>query len=225
VLNQDLVPERAAVVYCATELPATGIYLCPVPQCGGHSGTRFNLHQHFLMQHPQDCVCNPIKSSLPLPKCACCGLKTPVEDLSIDHHCTGQCQRGWERKCQHEAAVRSKRTLEHTFSAKGEELERVEVFKYLGWLISHDDADNQAVRSNLRKACRCWAQVSRVLQAENVTPQMCGMFYKATVQAVLLYGSETWSLSPSSMKCLEGFHICAARQMSGKRPVRKEEGS
>jgi hypothetical protein len=31
VLNRDLVPERAAVVYRATELPATGIYSCPVP--------------------------------------------------------------------------------------------------------------------------------------------------------------------------------------------------
>jgi hypothetical protein len=48
--------------------------------------------------------------------------------------------------------VRSQRTLERTFSANGEELERVEVFKYLSWLISHDDADNQAMRSNLRRA-------------------------------------------------------------------------
>ncbi len=48
--------------------------------------------------------------------------------------------------------MRSQRTLERTFSANGEELERVEVFKYLSWLISHDDADNQAMRSNLRRA-------------------------------------------------------------------------
>ncbi len=64
-----------------------------------------------------------------------------------------------------------------------------------------------------------------MLWAENATPKMCGMFYKATVQAVLLYGSEMWSLSPLSTKCLEGFHICAAWRMSGKRPVRKEDGS
>jgi hypothetical protein len=82
VLNQDLAPERAAAVYPATELPATGIYLCLVPQCGGHSGTRFNLCRHFLMQHPQDLVCIPIEGSLPLPKCTRCGLQMPVEDLS-----------------------------------------------------------------------------------------------------------------------------------------------
>jgi hypothetical protein len=57
VLNRDLAPERAAVVYRATDSPATGIYFCLVPQCGGHSGTRFNLRQNFLMQHPQDLVC------------------------------------------------------------------------------------------------------------------------------------------------------------------------
>jgi hypothetical protein len=51
------------------------------------------------------------------------------------------------------------------------------------------------------------------------------MFYKATVQAVLLYGSETWSLSPSSMKRLEGFHIRAVWQMSGKRPEQNVDGS
>jgi hypothetical protein len=170
-------------------------------------------------------LCILIEGSLPLPKCTRCGLQMLVEDISRGHHCTGLCQRGWERKCQHEAAVHSKRALEHTFSANREELERVEVFKYLGRLISHDDADNQAMQSNLRKACGCWSQVSCVLWAENATPKTWGMFYKATVQAVLMYGSETWSLSPSSMKRLEGFYICAVWHLSGKRPVRKEDGS
>jgi hypothetical protein len=51
------------------------------------------------------------------------------------------------------------------------------------------------------------------------------MFYKATVQAVLLYGSETWNLSPTSVKRLEGFHIRAAWRMSGLRPEKKPNGS
>jgi hypothetical protein len=52
------------------------------------------------------------------------------------------------------------------------------------------------------------------------------MFYKATVhQAVLLYGSETWNLSPTGVKRLEGFHIPAVWQMSGLRPEKKPNGS
>ncbi len=64
-----------------------------------------------------------------------------------------------------------------------------------------------------------------MLRSENATLKTCRMFYKATVQAVLLYGIETWSLSPSSMKCLERFQICAAWQMSGKQPGQNGDGS
>jgi hypothetical protein len=110
-------------------------------------------------------------------------------------------------------------------SVNGKELERVEIFKCLGWLVLHDDTDDQAMQSNLRKAHGCWAQVSHVLRAENATPKTCRMFYKVTVQTMLLYRSETWSLSLLSMKHLEGFQIWAAWQMLGKRPEQNEDGS
>jgi hypothetical protein len=86
----------------------------------------------------------------------------------------------------------------------------VEVFKYLGRLLAYDDNDSQAMRANLKKAHKSWARVSRVLRAENASPKVCGVFYKEVVQAVLLFGSETWKLSPASLKSLEGFHIRAA---------------
>ncbi len=121
--------------------------------------------------------------------------------------------------------MRSQEALRRLFMAYGEELERVEVFKYLGRLIAYDDANTQAMQSNLRKARGCWAWISRVLRAENATARTCGVFYKATVQAVLLYGSETWSLSPTSVKRLEGFHIRTVWRMSGMRLEKKPDGS
>ena len=154
------------------------------------------------MRHPQNLVCFPVEGSQPLPKCERCGLQTPVADLNGGHHHTELCRRGWERKRQHAAAVRSQEALKQSFTAYGEELERVEVFKYLGRLIAYDDADNQAMRLNLRKAWGCWARILHVLRAENATARTCGMFYKATLQAVLLYGSETWNMSPTSVKRL-----------------------
>jgi hypothetical protein len=69
VLNRDIIIAHPAEVYRAIDAPATGIYYCPVPQCWGFSSTRYNLRQHFLMQHPQDLVCMPTKGSQPLPKC------------------------------------------------------------------------------------------------------------------------------------------------------------
>ncbi len=225
VLNQDLVPECTAVIYHAMESLVTVIYFFPVPQCGSCSSTRFILHQHFLMWHSQDLVCIPIKGSLTLPWCKWCLLQIPLENLSRGHHQTGLYQRGQERKWQHEAAVHSQQALKHTFCANREDLEWVEVFKYLGQLILYNDADNQAMWSNLQKAIRCWAWDSWVLQAKNTIPKTFGMFYKPTIQAVLLYGSEIWSLSQSSMKHLEGFHILAMWRMSDKRPEWNVNGS
>ena len=45
------------------------------------------------------------------------------------------------------------------FYAYGEELEQVEVFKYLGRLIGFDDDDTQAVGGNPVKARRFWARI------------------------------------------------------------------
>ena len=114
-----------------------------------------------------------------------------IRALYRGHWHTRLCREGWIRKKQHEAAEAARVALRKTFTAYGEDLERVEVFKYLGRLLAYDDNDSQAMRSNLKKARKSWAQVSRVLRAENAAPKVCGVFYKATVQAVLLFGSET----------------------------------
>mmetsp|Transcript_33167 Transcript_33167/g.71665 ORF Transcript_33167/g.71665 Transcript_33167/m.71665 type:complete len:140 (-) Transcript_33167:86-505(-) len=115
--------------------------------------------------------------------------------------------RGQERKKQYAAVAAATSALDQRFTAYGEELERVETFKYLGRFMAQDDSDVQAVRANLRKARKVWARISRVLCSENAKPRVCGMFYKATVQAVLLFGSETWNVSTAMLARLEGFHI------------------
>ncbi|EJK46520.1 hypothetical protein THAOC_34809 [Thalassiosira oceanica] len=96
----------------------------------------------------------------------------------------------------------------------GEALERVEVFKYLGRLMAMGDNDMHAVRHNLKKARGVWKRFSVLLRRENLPSRVCGMFYKAVIQSVLLDGSETWSLSDSSMSRLEGFHFLAAGRMA-----------
>ena len=70
------------------------------------------------------------------------------------------------------------------------------------------------MRGNLANARRVWARISRVLRAENASARVCGMFYKATVQSVLLLGSETWVLSPATLQPLESFPVKAARRIT-----------
>ena len=130
-----------------------------------------------------------------------------------------------ERKQQRESAVSAALALRHQFTVHGDVLERVEVFKYLGRLLAQDDDDAQAIRQQLRKARGVWARVGQILRGENVGPRIAAKFYKAVVQAVLLYGSETWNLTKSALARLEGFHIRAAYKMARKhRPKRGANG-
>ena len=100
--------------------------------------------------------------------------------------------------------------LRRQFAADGDDLKRVKAFRYLGRLLSMDDNDAQAVRTQLTKARKCWARLGCVLKGENASPKVCGAFYRTVVQSLLLYGSESWTLSPALLSRLEGFHIWAA---------------
>ena len=83
------------------------------------------------------------------------------------------------------------------------------MFKYLGQFLAFGDNNACTMKSNLCKAWKCWARVLRVLWSENAPPQVCCMFYKTTVQAALLFGSETWNALTAILAQLEGFHIRA----------------
>ncbi len=95
------------------------------------------------------------------------------------------------------------------------------MFKYLGRLLAQDDNDVQAVRQQIRKAWETWARVGQVLRGENAAPRIAAKFYKAVVQSVLLYGSETWNLTKTVLARLEGFHIRAAFRMARLHKPRK----
>ena len=53
-----------------------------------------------------------------------------------------------------------------------------------------------------------------MLHGENVMPRVAAKFYKAVVQAILLYGSKMWNLTAPALARLEGFHICVAYEMA-----------
>ena len=89
--------------------------------------------------------------------------------------------------------------------------------------LRRGDDDIQAIRAQLRKTRATWARVRQVLRVENAPPCIMAKFYKAVVQAVLLYGSETWVLSTTALASLEGFHIRAAYQMAVRHKLRRED--
>ncbi len=100
------------------------------------------------------------------------------------------------------------------FIVNGSILEHVEVFKYLKCLLAQDNDDAQAIRQQMQKAREVWDCVGQVLRGENIMSWVVTKFYKAVIQAILLYGSKTWNLSGSALARLAGFHICVANRMA-----------
>ena len=54
------------------------------------------------------------------------------------------------------------------------------------------DENWTAVVGNLRKSRKSWAHLSRIMGRERTSNSVSGIFFNAVVQAVLIFGVETW---------------------------------
>ena len=91
-------------------------------------------------------------------------------------------------------------------------------------MISAADDDWPAVVKNLSQARKVWSRMPRILSREGVALRVSGLFFKFVVQAVLLFGAETWVVTPRMGKALGGVHTRVARRMTGRLPQRTPDG-
>ena len=91
-------------------------------------------------------------------------------------------------------------------------------FKYLDQVISSTDDDWPSVVRNLACVQTVWRRILHILSREGATPQVSGLFFKAMIQAVLLFGSETWVVTPRMGTSLGGFQIQVARRLTVQFP-------
>ena len=84
-------------------------------------------------------------------------------------------------------------------------------------------ADNNwlAVFRNFSWARAVWKRMTIILSREGTEPQMSIFFFKSVVQVVLLFGSETWVVTPSMGSNLGGFQGQVAPWLTGWIPRRK----
>ena len=112
----------------------------------------------------------------------------------------------------------------HVFSAYGTPMTAVSSFWYLGRKLLSTDDDWPTVEWNLWRVQRKWGRQTKIFGREGADNKMAGRFYVAVVQAVLLFGSKTWVLSPCLEKALEGFYHRAAWLMAVMGPKRQPDG-
>jgi len=166
VVAEELLDRREGVAYVVPS--SCGKLTCPFPLCTGELASGWMMRWYFRDLHPLDYVV--VKKDGRYPRCPRCAMQVdPRVPVNIN---TKECRMGTARCHQRDMAVRSALALRQQFTVHGDVLERVEVFRYLGRLLSQDDNGIQAVRSQLCKAHGTWARVGQVLRRENAPPRV-----------------------------------------------------
>ena len=71
-------------------------------------------------------------------------------------------------------------------------VEGVEMFSYPGITLEKTDDDWPSVRRNIMHTRLVLGRLGTLLRRKIVDHLVAEMFYRVVVQAILLYGSETW---------------------------------
>ena len=124
--------------------------------------------------------------------------------------------RGADRKRRRLKEDEEREVTTRAFSACVRPLEMVTSFKYLVQVTSSADDYWPAVVKNLSRASKLLSSMSRIFSREGAAPRVYGFFFKAVVQAVLLFGAETWVVTPRMGKSLGGVQTQVDRRLTGR---------
>ena len=100
------------------------------------------------------------------------------------------------------------------FQAYRRPLVEVLEFKYLGRVITYWDDNCREVVGNLRKVRKRWYKMLKISGQEGSYPQTSRNFNKALVQATLIFGAESWMISPCIGRNIGGFLHRVAHRLS-----------
>jgi len=98
---------------------------------------------------------------------------------------------------------------------QSDKLECVKKFCYLGDMIGAGGGAEEASRTRVRCAWGKFNQLRPILAARGFSLKMKGKIYRACVQSVLVYGSETWPMKVEDTRRLERTERSMVRRMCG----------
>ena len=126
--------------------------------------------------------------------------------------------RGAERKRCRLGEEEAREGSKIVFTADGIPLSQVTSFKYLGRIHTVVDDDYPTVVINLQKSRHNWERLMRVMGREGVDAHNSVHIYLVVVQSVIIFGSETWVMTPRIVRLLGGFRHRVARRLTVRQP-------
>jgi hypothetical protein len=98
---------------------------------------------------------------------------------------------------------------------EGKQLKAVELFKYLGSIVSKDASADAEIAARIAKATAAFGRLSkRLWKNRNIRVDTKISVYKAAVVTSLLFGCETWTLKRAHIASLERFHQTSLRKIA-----------
>ena len=98
---------------------------------------------------------------------------------------------------------------------EGKQLKAVELFKYLGSIVSRDASADAEIAARIAKATAAFGRLTkRLWKNRNIRVDTKISVYKAAVVTSLLFGCETWTLKRVHIALLERFHQTSLRKIA-----------
>ena len=190
---------------------------CPIPGCSGGGNDKSTMYRHFNLMHPLADIIIDVDGLL--PKCDKCGFRSKNMEK---HRDSSTCKQAQRRKANSMKQEEQERASKVKFYVNGLPIQRVRQFRYLGRIFTESDNDSVCIQENLSNARRRWNCVAKILKTEGANAKCMAKFYITIVQAVLLYGADSWVVTKRDMNKLRSFHHRAIRYITG-RHIRKHD--
>ena len=98
---------------------------------------------------------------------------------------------------------------------QGENLERVNTFKYLGATLAENGDLDAEMTHRIQSGWKNWKRISGILCDRRISLRVKGKVYKTVVRPAMMYGSETWAVKKAHEKKLDVAEMRMLRWMSG----------
>ena len=193
---------------------------CPVANCTGGDTDRSTFYCHFCLCYPHAEII--ITEEGELEKCDLCGMR--CVNLR-GHRGKSTCKQAAQRRYNEAMQEWQVEANGVGFIVNGKQIDRVWDFKYLGRYFTEDGDDTKCIQENVKMARQQWNSIANILKREGADPASMSRFYLTVIQAVLLYGADSWCVSERNMGILKGFHQRAIRYMTGEHIQKQSDDS
>lgn len=112
------------------------------------------------------------------------------------------------------AMINSTSNTKVNINLKGQPLEEVDRFKYLGAILSKDGTCTAEIRNRIASATAALARLDRMWKSNISFPSKFKL-YKALVVSILLYGCETWTILREDERRIQAFETKCLRRLLG----------